>query len=294
MYDEAEDVFESYDGGLFMLPKQQSDKAWLNKILENNNIPTIWITNNITSIDNAIIRRFDMSIELPIPSKSKRADIIRKYSDNILDDESIDKLAEHENIAPALISTAVKVTNNIPIEQKDKALIQLINNTLKAQGFAEIVKNREGILPKNYQLEFINTDTSLEKLVEGIKEHQSARVCFYGASGTGKSAFAKHIAKMLDKPFIIKSGSSLMSKWVGDTEKNIANAFREAREEDAVLIFDEVDGFLAERGQAKVNWEVTQVNEMCISKEIVKLFNCIDSGIGLPDSLCNWKRLFER
>ncbi|MCK4441325.1 MAG: ATP-binding protein, partial [Sulfurovaceae bacterium] len=209
----------------------------------------------------------DMSIELPIPSKSKRADIIRKYSDNILDDENIDKLAEHENIAPALISTAVKVTNNIPIKQKDKALIQLINNTLKAQGFAEVERNREGILPKNYQLEFINTDTSLEKLVEGIKEHQSARVCFYGASGTGKSAFAKHIAKILDKPFVIKSGSSLMSKWVGDTEKNIANAFKEAREEDAVLIFDEVDGFLAERGQAKVNWEVTQVNEMLVQME---------------------------
>jgi SpoVK/Ycf46/Vps4 family AAA+-type ATPase len=267
MYDEAEDVFESYDGGFFMLPKQQSDKAWLNKILENNNIPTIWITNNISSIDNAIIRRFDISIELPIPSKSKRADIIRKYSDNILDNESIEYLSEHENIAPALISTAVKVTNNIPIEQKDKALIQLINNTLKAQGFAEITKNREGILPKNYQLEFINTDTDLEKLVDGIKEHKSARVCFYGASGTGKSAFAKHISKMLDKPFVIKSGSSLMSKWVGDTEKNIANAFREATEEDAVLIFDEVDGFLAERGQAKVNWEVTQVNEMLVQME---------------------------
>jgi len=267
MYDEAEDVFESYDGGLFMLPKKQSDKAWLNKILENNNIPTIWITNNISSIDNAIIRRFDMSIELPIPSKSKRADIIRKYSDNILDNETIEHLSENENIAPALISTAVKVTNNIPIEQKDKALIKLINNTLTAQGFSEVVKNSEGILPKNYQLEFINTDTDLEKLVEGIKEHKSARVCFYGVSGTGKSAFAKHISKMLDKPFVIKSGSSLMSKWVGDTEKNIANAFREAREEGAVLIFDEVDGFLAERGQAKVNWEVTQVNEMLVQME---------------------------
>ena len=58
-----------------------------------------------------------------------------------------------------------------------------------------------------------------------------------------------------------------MSKWVGDTEKNIANAFREAQEEEAVLIFDEVDGFLAERGQAKVNWEVTQVNEMLVQME---------------------------
>jgi SpoVK/Ycf46/Vps4 family AAA+-type ATPase len=58
-----------------------------------------------------------------------------------------------------------------------------------------------------------------------------------------------------------------MSKWVGETEKNIANAFREAMEEEAVLIFDEVDGFLAERGQAKVNWEVTQVNEMLVQME---------------------------
>ncbi|NOZ90128.1 MAG: ATP-binding protein [Epsilonproteobacteria bacterium] len=267
MYDEAEDIFESYDGGLFMLPKQQSDKAWLNKILENNNVPTIWVTNNINSIDNAIIRRFDMSIELPIPSKSKRADIIRKYSQNILDNESVEQLAEHESIAPALISTAVKVANNIPTKQKAKALLQLINNTLKAQGYEEVALNSERVLPKNYKLEFINTDTDLEKLVDGIKEHKSARVCLYGASGTGKSAFAKHIAKMLDRPFIIKSGSSLISKWVGDTEKNIANAFREAKEEDAVLIFDEVDGFLAERGQAKVNWEVTQVNEMLVQME---------------------------
>ncbi len=267
MYDEAEDVFESYEGGFFMLPKQQSDKAWINKILENNNVPTIWITNNISSIDNAIIRRFDMSIELPIPSKKKRIKIIKKHSNNILDEESIERLAEHENIAPALISTAVKVTKNLPKSEKSKALLQLINNALKAQGFEEVVKSGQEILPQNYQLDFINTDTNLEELITGIKENQSARVCFYGVSGTGKSAFGKHIAKMLERPFIIKSGSSLMSKWVGETEKNIAHAFREATEEEAVLIFDEVDGFLAERGQAKVNWEVTQVNEMLVQME---------------------------
>ncbi len=267
MYDEAEDVFESYDGGFFMIPKQQTDKAWINKILENNNVPTIWITNNIESIDNAIIRRFNMSIELPIPSKSIRKSIIKKHSNNILDEESIERLSEHENIAPALISTAVKVTDNIPNKQKSKALLQLINNTLKAQGFLEVEKSGEEVLPKNYKLEFINSDTNLNELVEGIKEHKSARVCFYGASGTGKSAFAKHIAKMLERPFIIKSGSSLMSKWVGETEQNIANAFKEAEQEESVLIFDEVDGFLAERGQAKVNWEVTQVNEMLVQME---------------------------
>jgi len=267
MYDEAEDVFESYEGGFFMMPKQQSDKAWLNKVLETNNVPTIWITNNIGSIDNAIIRRFDMSIELPIPSKTQRKEIIKKHSNNILDEEEIDVLSEHENIAPALISSAVKVAEHLPEKQKNKAFMQLINNTLKAQGYEEVKKNRAADLPANYSLEFVNTDTKLEELVEGIKSHESARLCLYGASGTGKSAFAKHLAKMLDKPFVIKSGSSLMSKWVGETEKNIANAFREAMEEEAVLIFDEVDGFLAERGQAKVNWEVTQVNEMLVQME---------------------------
>jgi len=267
MYDEAEDVFESYEGGFFMMPKQQSDKAWINKILETNNVPTIWITNNISSIDNAIIRRFNMSIELPIPSKTTRKSIIKKYSNNILNEEGIERLSQHENIAPALISSAIQVTDNLPNTQQSKAFFQLINNTLKAQGYPEVAKNSRTILPKNYQLNFINTETNLEELVEGIKRNKSARICFYGKSGTGKSAFARHIAQSLDKPFILKSGSSLMSKWVGETEQNISKAFKEAQEEDAILIFDEVDGFLAERGQAKVNWEVTQVNEMLIQME---------------------------
>jgi len=267
MYDEAEDIFESYEGGFFMMPKQQSDKAWINKVLETNNVPTIWITNNISSIDNAIIRRFDMSIELPIPSKTQRKEIIKKYSNNILDEQTMEILSEHENIAPALISSAVKVSEHLPESQKSKAFMQLLNNTLKAQGYEEVNKNKAADLPRNYSLAFVNTETNLDELVEGIKNHHSARVCLYGASGTGKSAFAKHIAKKLDKSYVIKSGSSLMSKWVGETEKNIANAFREAMEEEAVLIFDEVDGFLAERGQAKVNWEVTQVNEMLVQME---------------------------
>ncbi|SFV60837.1 ATPase, AAA family [hydrothermal vent metagenome] len=55
--------------------------------------------------------------------------------------------------------------------------------------------------------------------------------------------------------------------WVGGTEKNIANAFREAKEEKAVLVFDEVDSFLADRTGAKQSWEVTQVNEMLVQME---------------------------
>ena len=267
MYDEAEDIFESSGGGLFSAPKRQSDKAWINKVLETNTIPTVWITNNIQSIDNAILRRFNMSIEMPIPSKSKRIEIIKKSSAGMLDVKSIELLAANENIAPALVANASKVVSSIETSDKPKAFTQIINNTLKAQGYKEIKEKIEMLLPNVYDPNFINTTTNLELLTQGIKEHQNARICLYGAAGTGKSAFGRYIAETLNKPLLLKKGSDLISMWVGGTEKNIANAFKEAREEKAVLVFDEVDSFLADRTQAKQSWEVTQVNEMLVQME---------------------------
>lgn len=266
VYDEAEDIFES-SHSFFAPPQRQKDKAWINRTLERNTIPTIWITNNIDSIDNAIIRRFDMSIELPIPSKSKREEIIKNYSNNLLDDKTIMKLAKKESIAPALISTTAKVISSIDIKDSNEAFEHIINNTLKAQGFDSNSQYSNETLPDFYNPDFINTTTDLNELANGIKQTASARLCLYGAPGTGKSAFGKYIADVLKKPFILKKGSDLISKWVGGTEKNIANAFKEAKDENAVLVFDEVDSFLADRTQAKQSWEVTQVNEMLVQME---------------------------
>jgi len=265
MYDEAEDIFDSNDS--LLAPKRQDNKAWLNRILETNTIPTIWITNNIYSIDNAIVRRFDFSVEIPIPNKSKRAEIIQNYSNNLLDEQSIKVLAENENIAPALITRATKVVSSIDTDDKSKAFTQVLNNTLKAQGYKEIKERIVTLLPNVYDPKFINTTTDLELLTQGIKEHQNARLCLYGAAGTGKSAFGRYIAETLNKPLLLKKGSDLISMWVGGTEKNIAQAFEEAKEENAVLVFDEVDSFLADRTQANQSWEVTQVNEMLVQME---------------------------
>ena len=107
----------------------------------------------------------------------------------------------------------------------------------------------------------------MTRLTQGIKEYQNARLCLYGPPGTGKSAFGRYIAESLDRPLLLKKGSDLISMYVGGTEKNIASAFEEAKEENAVLVFDEVDSFLADRTQAKQSWEVTQVNEMLVQME---------------------------
>jgi len=83
-----------------------------------------------------------------------------------------------------------------------------------------------------------------------------------GPPGTGKTALAHHLAERLDRPLIVKRASDLLSKWVGGTEANIADAFAEAREDEAVLLFDEIDSILADRGNAQASWEVSQVNEL--------------------------------
>ena len=204
MYDEAEDIFES-GGGFFSPPTRQKDKAWINRVLESNTIPTIWITNNIHSIDNALVRRFDMSIEIPIPSKSKREEIIKNYSNDLLDEKSVRFLAKNENIAPALISTTAKVVGSIKTKDSTKAFTHLLSNILKAQGYGEIKKeSSENTLQNIYNPEYVNTTTDLEKLTRGIKKTGNARLCLYGIPGTGKSAFGKYIANVLDKPLLLK------------------------------------------------------------------------------------------
>jgi SpoVK/Ycf46/Vps4 family AAA+-type ATPase len=66
----------------------------------------------------------------------------------------------------------------------------------------------------------------------------------------------------LERPLIVKQASDLMSKYVGETEQNMAAMFREAEAEKAVLLLDEADSFLQDRRGAQRTYEVTEVNEM--------------------------------
>ena len=263
MYDEAEDVFNTRND-----EKRQYGKAFINRSLETNEVPTIWITNNIYSMDEAVVRRFNLAIELGVPNENMRAKIIKEYSANLIDNKLIKKLAKNEHVAPAVVSNASLVVSNLNTGDRNKAFERVISNTLKAQGYGEIEKDKSSDdLPSSYDPNFVNSNCDLNELMKGIKESKSARVCLYGVPGTGKSAYAKFIAKSLRKPIIIKKGSDLLSMWVGGTERNIADAFEEAKNKKAVLVFDEVDSFLQDRSGASRSWEITQVNEMLVQME---------------------------
>ena len=264
MYDEAEDIFNTNND-----EKRQYGKAFINRSLETNEVPTIWITNNILDMDEAVVRRFNLAIEIGIPTEDVRAKIIKKYSENLIDSKLVKKLAKNQFVAPAVVSNASLVVSNLNTKDKNKAFERVISNTLKAQGYDEIEKDEKpsADLPSSYDPNFVNSDCDLTELMQGIKASKNARICLYGVPGTGKSAYAKFIAKSLKKPIIIKKGSDLLSMFVGGTEQNIALAFKEAKDKKAVLVFDEVDSFLQDRSMAARSWEVTQVNEMLVQME---------------------------
>ena len=260
LVDEAEDIFNRDS-------KRQKAKAWINNMLETNKIPTIWITNDVNAMDEAIIRRFDYVLEFKTPPKKIRKKFLLKYAD--LSPKTIKILSSHKYLTPAVIERNIKVWKSC--SNDEKTLIRMINNTLTAQGYSKIMKKKSKKkkfnLPNFYNPKFINSDENLENIIDGLKENPQARICLYGIAGTGKSAFGKYIAKKLSKEVIIKKGSDLLGMFVGESEKNIANAFKEARDKKAVLIFDEVDSFLQDRNNAHRNWEVTQVNEMLTQME---------------------------
>jgi SpoVK/Ycf46/Vps4 family AAA+-type ATPase len=87
-------------------------------------------------------------------------------------------------------------------------------------------------------------------------------LCFHGIPGAGKTQLAEYMAVELDLSLIVRSASDLLSKWLGESEQNIAAMFAEAEAEGALLFLDEADSFLRDRALARAEWSVTQVNEL--------------------------------
>ena len=80
------------------------------------------------------------------------------------------------------------------------------------------------------------------------KKRIGGGILLYGPPGTGKTLFARAIAGELEAVFISVSGSSILSKWFGDAEKQVSELFAEAtRHERCVLFIDETDALLARR-----------------------------------------------
>jgi SpoVK/Ycf46/Vps4 family AAA+-type ATPase len=266
VFDEIEDIFPR-PHPVFGAPALRC-KGWVNRILENNPTPTIWITNAVEALDPAFVRRFDLVLEVKSPPTAVREAEFRRLP-VILTDEAVRRMAENDDLTPAVASRAAKVVNAIAADlgagRGPEVMEMIVNQTLQAQGHGPLKIAHAG--DSVYDPAYINADVDPTALKDGICRARNARLCLHGPPGTGKTAYGHWLARQMGMPIQVRRASDLLSPYVGAAEKNISRAFSSASEEGAVLLIDEVDSFLQDRSRAQRSWEVTQVNEFLTQME---------------------------
>ena len=257
IFDEIEDVFRA---GFFECSVAQKNKAWMNQLLENNNVPMIWLSNSVSGIDPAFLRRFDLILEMPdLPLKNKSA-LITQLTEGKLSLAYVQHFAKVRSLTPAILSRTIRVAKELNTSNFAETLLMMFNQTLKSQNKPKI---EPLVLGKaDYNLDYVACNDNIHRISEGLKQSKKGRICCYGPPGTGKTAWAAWLAEQLDMPLLLKQGSDLLNPYVGGTEQNIAQAFEQAKADNALLVLDEVDTFLFSREGANRSWERSQVNEM--------------------------------
>ncbi len=284
LFDEVEDVFppisseaaqliarmDSADAGAGGMNSSVSGKAWVNQILETNPVPVIWVTNRIEQIDPAFRRRFQYHLLLKSPPPGAREALVAKaLSGAPVGEGFAARLAERRGLTPAQIRTAVRfaqLARGDGAEADAEAFEALVQRQLGNADKALGSDGERGARPvvTGYDLSLLNVESRFElpRIVEALRRRGHGSLCFHGAPGTGKTALAEHIAAARQRPLMIRQTSDIASKYVGETEQNMARMFDEAQAEGAVLLLDEADSFLRSRRLAERHYEVTEVNEM--------------------------------
>ncbi|MBB4843229.1 SpoVK/Ycf46/Vps4 family AAA+-type ATPase [Paucibacter oligotrophus] len=282
LFDEVEDVFPPLSSDTAQLMARLdasvdapssgsvSGKAWVNQILETNPVPVIWVTNRIEQIDPAFRRRFQYHLELKSPPPGARLRLVSTaLSDVEVGAGFAAQLAERRGLTPAQVRTAVRFAQLAgPAEDCERLILRQLENADKALGHLNPERGARPMVTQ-YALELLNCESRFEipRIVAALQKRSSGNLCFYGPPGTGKTALAEHIAQSLKRPLMIRQASDLASKFVGETEQNMARMFEAAGAEGAVLLLDEADSFLRSRRMAERNYEVSEVNEMLAGME---------------------------
>jgi transitional endoplasmic reticulum ATPase len=275
VFDEVEDVF-AWDepGGRRMSVNANRYKQWMNHLLEENPVPVVWISNSNECIHQSLLRRFDMVIQVPAIPQKHRIKSYERITGGVVSASVLKHISEYDALTPAVVSRAAKVTRCIhsaPSADADRTFLRLVHGTMEAQRHTtKIMSEQTGPLAsirELYDVHFLRTDVSLDSILAQLSAESSCRICLYGPPGTGKTSLGHWIAKKLQMPILCKKASDLLSMYVGGTEHLLAHCFREAHQDRAILMIDEIDTFLQNRERATHQWEVSQVNELLVQME---------------------------
>jgi transitional endoplasmic reticulum ATPase len=260
-------------------------------------------TNRPNAIDPALRRpgRFDREIEIKVPDKKGRKDILLIHTRNmpLSDDVNLDKTASisHGYVGADLEylckEAAMKCLRRLlpELNMEDEKLPPETLDKLIVSGedFQNAIRE---VTPSGMREVFIeNPDVSWDEVggLETVKRelqeavewpmkyptlytklgHRMPRgILLHGPSGTGKTLLAKAVATESEANFISVRGPELLSKWVGESERGVREIFRRARQASpCVIFFDEIDSIAPIRG---VGGE-TAVTERVVSQLLTEL-----------------------
>ncbi len=262
-------------------------------------------TNREESIDPALRRpgRFDREIEIGIPGRDGRKDILAVHlrSMPLDEDVSTERLANvtqgfvGADLAALAREAAMKcLTRNLVNLDLDKPIPQStllsmrvnMNDFMNALSEVEPSGMREVIvdvpkvgwadvgglesIKKEIRETFIPTEE--RKAFEHLGIRPPRGILLYGPPGTGKTLIAKAVANESGSNFICVNGPELTSKWMGESEKAIRQIFKRAKQmAPCIIFFDEIDSITPKRGSRADNASIERmVNQILTSMDGVE------------------------
>lgn len=266
-FDEAEDLFGALEPPLM---RRTGSKVFMNRLFENNTVPVIWIVNDIEALPTTVRRRMTMALKVDQPPCAVSARIVTEMAEKrgmALHEAEVAALVKATPAAPGVFAKALQATD---LATGDLATLRHVSTGLvEALHDGNAPASNRPAIADNFRPELSNADLDLVGFAQRLEAAAGKpfSLCLYGASGTGKSAFALHVAERLGMETRHLRGSDLLGMFVGQTEAAIARAFREAERDGLFLILDEIDALLHDRASAQRSFEVSQVNELLQAME---------------------------
>ncbi|HSB56280.1 MAG TPA: CDC48 family AAA ATPase [Nitrosopumilaceae archaeon] len=241
-------------------------------------------TNRPNALDPALRRpgRFDREIEIRVPNKKGRLDILSIHTRNmpLTEDVNLEKIAavSHGYVGADLEylckEAAMKclrrllpeinlADEKIPVETLEKLIVNAedYQNALREvtpAGMREVYLESPDVSwdevgglqnVKRELKEAVEWPMKYPTLYTSMGHKMPRGILLYGPSGTGKTLLAKAVATESEANFISVRGPELLSKWVGESERGIREVFRRARQSSpCVIFFDEIDSIAPIRG----------------------------------------------
>jgi transitional endoplasmic reticulum ATPase len=260
--------------------------ALMDGLESRGKVVVIGATNRPNALDPAIRRpgRFDREIEIGIPDKEGRLEILQIHTRGmpLADDVDLVQLANmtHGYVGADLAALAReaamrelrKILPTIDLES-DTIPIEVLNNLhVTMEDFMDAYREMQPSTLREVLLESPNVkwedigglDEPKQELMESVEwplrygalfKHMNAvppkGILLYGPPGTGKTMLAKAVATESQANFISVKGPEFLSKWVGESEKAVRETFRKARQAAPCVIFlDEIDAITPMRGRS--------------------------------------------